>query len=279
MKYDDPLFSVQDKLCIVTGGIGQLGTQYTKTLLARRAKVAVWARDVRKEKIRGAFTPEEYDNPNLKFYKVDIANKQDIENALDAMEKDFSQTPDVLVNNAGIDTQPSAPPEVSGPFEHFPEDVFREVVEVNLVGCFLTCQAVGARMVRAEKGGSIINIGSIYGMLSPVQDIYAYKEEQTGVPFIKPVAYSASKSGVYNLTRYLAAYWGRKNIRVNTLTLSGVWRDTQDAQFQENYCARIPIGRMAQEDEYNGAVLFLASDASRYMTGSNMIVDGGWTAW
>ena len=95
---------------------------------------------------------------------------------------------------------------------------------MNLVGTFLMCQAVGARMAVSGKGGSIINIGSIYGMLSPVQDIYAYKEEQTGVPFIKPVAYSAAKSGIYNLTRYLATYWGKKGIRVNTLTPAGVWR-------------------------------------------------------
>lgn len=168
---------------------------------------------------------------------------------------------------------------MSGPFEKFPESVFREVVDVNLVGTFLCCQAVGARMVRDGKGGSIINIGSIYGMLSPIQDIYAYKEERTGVPFIKPVAYSAAKSGIYNLTRYLATYWGKKGIRVNTLTPAGVWRDTQDETFQANFCARMPMGRMSQENEYNGALIFLASQASSFMTGSNLVIDGGWTAW
>ena len=131
----------------------------------------------------------------------------------------------------------------------------------------------------AGLGGSIVNVGSIYGMVSPVQDIYAYKEEQTGVPFIKPVAYSAAKSGLYNLTRYCATYWGRAGIRVNTLTPSGVRRDTQDATFQANYTARMPIGRMAEANEFNGALVFLASDASTYMTGSNVVVDGGWTAW
>lgn len=188
-------------------------------------------------------------------------------------------TPDVLVNNAGIDTQPSAPPEVSGPFEDFPEEVFREVVNVNLVGTFLMTQAVGRRMVLAKKSGSIINIGSIYGMVSPVQDIYAYKKEKTGIAFIKPVAYSAAKSGIYNLTRYCATYWGKQGIRVNTFTPSGVFRDTQDKEFQANYCNRMPVGRMAQADEYNGAIIFLASNASKYMTGSNLVMDGGWTAW
>lgn len=209
---------------------------------------------------------------------VDIQSKNEINAFLDTLEKKWG-TPDVLVNNAGIDTQPSAPPEVSGPFEDFPEEVFREVVNVNLVGTFLMTQAVGRRMVLAKKSGSIINIGSFYGMVSPVQDIYAYKKEKTGIAFIKPVAYSAAKSGIYNLTRYCATYWGKQGIRVNTFTPSGVFRDTQDKEFQVNYCNRMPVGRMAQADEYNGAIIFLASNASKYMTGSNLVMDGGWTAW
>ena len=275
----DKLFSVENRICIVTGGLGQLGTQFAKELYARGARVAVWSRRVTPQRIKACFGAQALDNPRLKFYGVDITRKQSLNGVLDEMERVWGDAPDVLINNAGIDTQPSAPPEVSGPFENFPEEVFREVVDINLVGTFLACQAVGARMVRAGKGGSIVNIGSIYGMVSPVQDIYAYKKEQTGVPFIKPVAYSAAKSGIYNLTRYLATYWGKQGIRVNTFTPSGVWRETQDQTFQKNYCARIPVGRMAQEDEYNGAIVFLASDASRYMTGSNVVMDGGWTAW
>lgn len=256
----DPLFSVKDKICIVTGGLGQLGNEYAKTLHERGAKVVVWDCGT---------PPKDY---GYEYFQVDITKKDDINRALDQMEKIFGEAPDVLVNNAGLDTQPSAPPEVSGPFENFPEEVFREVVEVNLVGTFLCCQGVGARMVKSGKGGSIINIGSIYGMLSPVQDIYQK-------PFVKPVAYSAAKSGVYNLTRYLATYWAKENIRVNTVTLSGVWRETQSKEFQANYCNRIPIGRMAQADEFNGGIVFLASDASKYMTGANLVMDGGWTAW
>jgi NAD(P)-dependent dehydrogenase (short-subunit alcohol dehydrogenase family) len=274
----DPLFSVENKICIVTGGLGQLGAQYAKTLYERGALVAVFGRHVDEARIAKVFPADKYNYKNLKFFQVDITKKEQIEKALDSINEAWG-VPDVLINNAGIDTQPSAPPEVSGPFENFPEEVFREVVDVNLVGTFLACQAVGKRMVQAGKSGSIINIGSIYGLVSPVQDIYAYKKEMTGIPFIKPVAYSAAKSGVYNLTRYLATYWGRSNIRVNTLTLSGVWRETQDQYFQKNYCNRIPIGRMAKEDEYNGVIVFLSSEASKYMTGSNVIVDGGWTAW
>ena len=275
----DKLFSVENKICIVTGGLGQIGKNFVQALNERGAKVAVWGRTVNEERIAKTLGEQALSDPNLRFYAVDITNKDTMNAALDDMEAAWGDAPDVLVNNAGIDTQPSAPPEVSGPFENFPEEVFREVVDVNLVGTFLACQAVGSRMIAANKGGSIINIGSIYGMLSPIQDIYAYKKELTGVPFIKPVAYSAAKSGIYNLTRYLATYWGKKGIRVNTLTPAGVWRDTQDEIFQGNFCARMPMGRMSRENEYNGSLIFLASEASSFMTGSNLVVDGGWTAW
>ena len=274
---EDSLFSVKDKVIIVTGGLGQLGAQYVKTLHARGAKVAALATRVdaaRVNRVLGAIK----DSDRLLCAEVNITDKASINRVLDSIEAKWG-VPDGLVNNAGVDTQPSAPPEVSGPFEEFPEEVFREVVEVNLVGTFLMTQQVGKRMKQAGKGGSIINVGSIYGVVSPVQDIYSYKKEDTGIPFVKPVAYSAAKSGLYNFTRYCATYWGRDGIRVNTLTLSGVERSDQDPRFQKNYTNRIPIGRMAKAHEYNGAVVFLLSDASVYMTGSHVVVDGGWTAW
>ena len=274
---EDSLFSVKDKVIIVTGGLGQLGAQYVKTLHDRGAKVAALATRVdaaRVDRVLGAIK----DSDRLLCAEVNITDKDSINRVLDSIEAKWG-VPDGLVNNAGVDTQPSAPPEVSGPFEEFPEEVFREVVEVNLVGTFLMTQQVGKRMKQAGKGGSIINVGSIYGVVSPVQDIYSYKKEDTGIPFVKPVAYSAAKSGLYNFTRYCATYWGRDGIRVNTLTLSGVERSDQDPRFQKNYTNRIPIGRMAKAHEYNGAVVFLLSDASVYMTGSNVVVDGGWTAW
>ena len=274
---EDTLFTVKDKVIIVTGGLGQLGAQYVKTLHDRGAKVAALATRVdaaRVDRVLGAIK----DSDRLLCAEVNITDKASINRVLDSIEAKWG-VPDGLVNNAGVDTQPSAPPEVSGPFEEFPEEVFREVVEVNLVGTFLMTQQVGKRMKQAGKGGSIINVGSIYGVVSPVQDIYSYKKEDTGIPFVKPVAYSAAKSGLYNFTRYCATYWGRDGIRVNTLTLSGVERSDQDPRFQKNYTNRIPIGRMAKAHEYNGAVVFLLSDASVYMTGSNVVVDGGWTAW
>jgi NAD(P)-dependent dehydrogenase (short-subunit alcohol dehydrogenase family) len=273
----DPLFSVDGKIVLVTGGLGQIGSEMVKALHERGARVAIFSRSASVESARKSLG-DLADDDRVSVHAADITKKASIGRALDELQAKWG-VPDALINNAGLDTQPSAPPEVSGPFEDFPEAVFREVVEVNLVGTFLMIQAVGGRMRRAGRKGSIVNVGSIYGMVSPVQDIYAYRMERTGVPFIKPVAYSAAKSGIYNLTRYCATYWGRDGIRVNTLTPSGVERDTQDATFKANYTARMPIGRMARADEFNGAVIFMISDASVYMTGSNLVVDGGWTAW
>ena len=269
------LFSLADKTVIVTGGIGQIGKELCKGLLEHDAKVVIWEKSqVTEQKLKDEFGA---DANRVMAVSVDISSKESIVKAFEETVAAWG-VPHVLVNNAGIDTQPSAPPEVSGPFENFPEDVWREVINVNLTGTFLVCQVVGGAMAK-EGRGSIINLGSIYGILSPIQDIYAYKLEKTGQSFTKPVAYSASKSGLYNLTRYLATYWGKKGVRVNTLTPAGVFREDQDKEFQENYCARMPVGRMARACEYNGAVIFLASSASEYMTGANLVVDGGWSAW
>ena len=131
-------------------------------------------------------------------------------------------------------------------------------------------------MARAGRG-SIVNVSSVYGLLSPVQDVYAFRRER-GETFFKPVAYSVSKSAVLNLTRYLATYWAKSGVRVNTLTLAGVWND-QPQEFLDAFAARSPMGRMLDEREALGALVFLGSDASSYVTGSNLVVDGGWSAW
>lgn len=272
------IFDVSDRIVLVTGGLGQIGAAFARELHERGARVAVASRSADAQHLRDVF-PDIVESDRLIAVSMDIVSPASVNAGLDAIERAWGAAPDAVLNNAGLDTQPSAPPEVSGPFEDFPLEVFREVVDVNLVGTFVVTQAAGARMRAAGRPGSIVNVGSIYGMVSPVQDIYAYKEEQTGVPFVKPVAYSAAKSGLYNLTRYCATYWGRQGIRVNTLTPSGVGRDTQDETFQKNYTARIPIGRMADATDFTGAAVFLLSDASSYMTGANLVIDGGWTAW
>jgi NAD(P)-dependent dehydrogenase (short-subunit alcohol dehydrogenase family) len=208
------------------------------------------------------------------YCEVDVTKKSSIENALKVCEEIFGK-PTVLINNAAIDSPPSSPPEENGPFEDYPETSWDKVIDVNLKGVFLCCQIFGNAMAK-EKKGSIINISSIYGMVSPDQNLYQYRRDR-GEVYFKPVAYSVSKSGILNLSRYLAVYWAKLNVRVNSLTIAGVFNN-QDKDFLDNYCSRIPLGRMANFNEYDGAVVFLASDSSSYMTGSNLILDGGWTA-
>lgn len=270
----DELFTLSDRIAIVTGGMGQLGLEYSRALVARGARVAVF--DI-------AETPGQ-PNPDIDDaiarerilpLRVDITDPRSISGALEQVVRNFG-VPHILVNNAGLDSPPDAPPEENGPFETFPETSFDRVMDVNVKGTMLCCQAVGGRMAEAGRG-SIINISSIYGILSPVQDIYEYRRQQ-GETFYKPVAYSASKSAVINLTRYLATYWAKKGVRVNTLTLAGIFND-QPAEFLEAYLSRMPIGRMMNAEEVIGPMVFLASDASSYMTGSNVIVDGGWSSW
>jgi NAD(P)-dependent dehydrogenase (short-subunit alcohol dehydrogenase family) len=206
---------------------------------------------------------------------VDVTNRQSIEDGLARVRTELG-SPTGLVNNAAIDT----PPDVSaslenGPFETYPAESWDRVMAVNVKGVFLCCQVIGSEMARMKRG-AIINIGSIYGVVSPDQSIYEYRRTKNET-FFKPVGYSASKSAIYNLTRYLAEYWGESGVRVNTLTLAGVFNN-QDPQFLDVYQARIPIGRMAQATEYVGAVVFLLSTASSYMTGADLRMDGGWTA-
>jgi NAD(P)-dependent dehydrogenase (short-subunit alcohol dehydrogenase family) len=268
------LFNVKDKVVVVTGGLGQLGRQFTKALINGGAKVAVF--DLRNDEtmIAERFGSDK-DSPNILFCRVDIAQKASIEAGIAAVEKKWGIA-DGLVNNAALDSPPEAPPGENGPFETYPEDSWDRVMEVNVKGVFLCCQVIGGKMAEAGRG-SIINISSIYGMVSPNQKLYDYRRKK-GEVFYKPIAYSASKSSLLNMTRYLATYWAGRNVRVNTLTFGGVFNN-QSEEFLTQYAAHVPMGRMARADEYNGAVIFLVSDASSYMTGSNLVIDGGWTAW
>jgi NAD(P)-dependent dehydrogenase (short-subunit alcohol dehydrogenase family) len=206
---------------------------------------------------------------------VDVTDRAAVEAAAERVVAEWG-VPHLLVNNAALDSSPDAPPEEVGPFETYPEESFDRVMDVNVKGTLLCCQVVGGAMAR-EGRGSIVNVSSVYGLLSPQQDVYEFRR-RGGEPFTKPVAYSVSKSAVLNLTRYLATYWAKEGVRVNTLTLAGVF-DDQPPEFLEAYTARVPLGRMAEAREALGAIVFLASDASSYMTGANLVIDGGWSAW
>ena len=262
----DPLFDLAGRVVVVTGGLGQLGATYAGALAERGARVAIL--DV-------ADPPDGVEGEEVRVWRADVTDRSSLEAALGEIERTWG-VPHALVNNAAIDSPPDAPAEEVGPFEEYPEASFDRVMDVNVKGMFLACQVVGGAMAR-EGRGAIVNVSSVYGLLSPQQDVYEFRR-RAGEEFFKPVAYSVSKSAVLNLTRYLATYWARSGVRVNTLTLAGVAND-QPAPFLEAYEARVPLGRMLEADEAVGAVVFLLSDASSYVTGANLVVDGGWTAW
>jgi NAD(P)-dependent dehydrogenase (short-subunit alcohol dehydrogenase family) len=258
-------YDFSNDIVAITGSSGQLGSFYAEAFLEMGAQVI--GLDI-------ASSSNQIQHERFTFIEADVTSKKSLLNAVDVSHKKELH-PTILINNAGLDSPPSANSNATVRFEEFPKDIWDKVIDVNLTGTFLCCQIFGADMASRGKG-VIVNISSIYGMVSPDQSIYDYKRLD-GEAFYKPVAYSASKSGILNLTRYLATYWAKNNVRVNTLTLSGVYNN-QDREFIDSYTKRIPIGRMAHESEYIGPLMFLCSDHASYMIGSNLIIDGGWTS-
>lgn len=262
------LFDLRGRTAVVTGAAGQLGGEFVRTLLEAGAAVA--ALDLHLDNPKSQL--QRMRSRRLFSIEADVTRRDSLAAALKAIRGRLD-TPSILVNNAAIDTPPGKSGQSTGPFEDYPTSAWDAMMEVNLKGVFLCCQVLGGAMARGG-GGSIVNISSIYGLLSPDQRIYRYKK----IPFFKPVGYSVTKGGMLNLTRYLATYWAERRVRVNTMTLAGVF-NRQDPRFLRAYTPKVPLGRMADQTEYNGALLFLASEASSYMTGSNLVIDGGYSAW
>ncbi len=266
----DPLFDLTGRVAVVTGGLGQLGAVVSQALADRGAQVAI---------LDQAEIPEALSEPvatgAIRSFAVDVTSREAVADALASIEADWG-VPHLLVNAAAVDSPPDAPAVEVGPFEDVPLEALERVVHVNVTGVVVCCQVIGGAMARAGRG-SIVNIGSVYGLLSPDQSLYDFRRE-AGEVFFKPVAYSVSKSAILNLTRYLATYWGRSGVRVNTLTPHGI-ENAQPKPFVEAFARRSPMGRLMEANEAVGAVVFLASDASSYVTGANLVVDGGWSAW
>jgi NAD(P)-dependent dehydrogenase (short-subunit alcohol dehydrogenase family) len=264
------LFSLSGKTAVVTGACGLIGKMHCEALAQAGARVVI--ADVRLENCK-AFAKElgDYHIP----VEVDVTDEKSLLLARDFILS-LSESIDILVNNAAINDMfenPLLAGELSR-FEKYPVEMFRKSLEVNVTGVFLCSQVFGS--VMAEKGyGSIINIASTYGMVGPDQSIYV---DENGIQkFYKSAAYPTTKGAVINFTRFLASYWGKNGVRVNTLSPGGV-ENGQDDFFVQNYSKKTPLKRMAQPSDYQGAIVFLASDASSYMTGTNLVVDGGWTA-
>lgn len=275
------LFSLAGRTIVITGGYGMIGREMVKGALQAGANVAVLEPAPSEERTVSIFGSAVAAD-RLKAFQADVTSRETLERALEDIVG-WSGTPAGLVNNAALDSPPDSPANENGPFEDYPASSWDRVMDVNVKGVMQCCQVFGKSMADAG-GGSIVNVASIYGTVSPDQSLYQYRRDR-GEVFYKPVAYSASKSALYNLTRYLAAYWGPKGVRSNTVTFAGVFNN-QDPQFLENYRHKIPLhqkGRehlhgMAQASDYAGPTIFLLSDASRYMTGADLCVDGGFLA-
>lgn len=255
-----------------------MGTEFCRTLA--QAGAAVVVADLNSQLAKNLSDKMTGEGLQTFAAEVDVREPSSVEEMISGTLKRFGRL-DILVNSAALDPKfdpghldPGVMAPVSGAFEDFPLGAWKQALDVNLTGAFLCCQAA-ARPMLAQGGGVIINLSSIYGVTGPDQRIYQRPGEP---PRYKPVYYTVTKAAILGLTRYLATYFAGKNIRVNALTPGGVYHG-HDEDFVAAYSARAVLGRMAEKDEMNGALLFLASDASAYMTGANLIVDGGWTAW
>ena len=276
-------FSLKDKTAIITGGTGLLGSVYTHSLLSLGASVIIIDKKIDKTKFIKNLVKEynltkEIIN-KIKFVKCDITNKKQIDKSFKKIRSNLKNLK-VLINNASLVKQVGNDDlrDTYKPFLQMKQKDWEDFFSVDLTGTLLVTQKC-IPFLRKNGGGSIINISSTYGILSPDQRIYESLSHKNSKQKIeKPIGYSISKSGVLNMTRFLATKFAEDKIRVNTLTLGGVY-DNNPKTFVKSYSNKTPLRRMADKNEYAGPIIFLATDASSYMTGSNLVVDGGWSTW
>ena len=258
------LFGLEGQVAVVVGGAGRIGRALCQALAQAGARVCVLDCDAgRAEEVA---TDLQSSGLQCIAAAADATRPPDLERAVEEISRQLGR-PSILVNSAQFRGQGF----YSSAIDDYPLEAWNQVLAVNLTGVYLACQVFGRSMIE-HGGGRIVNLASTYGLVSPDPRIYG----DSGVN--SPVSYAASKAGVVNLTRYLAVHWRDKNVRVNCLVPGGVY-DRQGEAFVEQYCQRTPLGRMATAEDYQGAILFLVSEASAYMTGSVLTVDGGWTAW
>lgn len=267
------MFALDGQVALVTGALGRLGREYVATLAG--AGAVVGAIDIAGD--RSAFARLTDRGRRVHVELADLSKKDETDRAIEAIARALG-VPTVLVNNAGMGSSPAAAGNENGPFEDYSEAAWDTMIDSHLKTTLFATQAF-IRHYRAGKKtvGSIVNVSSTYGVVTPDQSIYDYKRTG-GATYFKPVGYSVAKSGVLNFTRWLAEYAAPLGIRANTLVPGGVREAGHAAEFVKEYEKRTPLGRMANDSDYNGAILFLASPASAYMTGATLVVDGGWTA-
>jgi NAD(P)-dependent dehydrogenase (short-subunit alcohol dehydrogenase family) len=262
---------LEHRVAVVTGALGLLGRQHCRALADAGARVVLTDLDG----AACARVAPEF-GPDALGVGADITSEQSVQRLREAVLAATGRI-DVLVNNAAINDKFEDPAKAveQSPFEAYPVALFRHSLEVNVTGTFLCAQVLGTEMARAGRG-SIINVASTYGLVGPDQSLYQMPDGRQA--FWKTAAYPTTKGAVLAFTRFLATYWGKAGVRVNALCPGGV-EAGQEPWFLEAYSRRTPLGRMARPEDYRGAIVFLASDASAYMTGATLVIDGGWTAW
>jgi NAD(P)-dependent dehydrogenase (short-subunit alcohol dehydrogenase family) len=273
-------------VAIVTGGLGRLGRQYARALTAAGASVALF--DLPSARTAPPVQALVDAGAPLSIHAVDATRRDDVDRQVARVAARFG-TPTILVNNAGLGSSPADAALETARFERYPESAWDAMIDSHLKSALVVSQSFieafrSARSAKAlaersaeRTAGSIINISSTYGVVSPDQSMYAFRRRD-GAEYFKPVGYSVAKAGMLNFTRWLAEYCAPFGVRVNTLVPGGVREAEHAPEFVAEYEKRTPLGRMANDDDYNGAIVFLASRASAYMTGSMLVVDGGWTA-
>ncbi len=268
------LFDLTGKTAVITGGAGILGQGFCRVLAEHGANVAIVDLSLVAAEDTATAISSTVPTDRLLPLACDVSDKKSVQ-AMLAVTLERFEAVHVLHNNAASKSSDLA--EFFAPFEEYDLAQWREIMSVNLDGMFLVAQAVGGQMARQGLGGSIIHTASIYGVVAPDNRIYE-GSRYLGHQINTPAVYSASKAGVIGLARYLATYWAGVGIRVNALTPGGIESGQNDI-FRKNYSNRVPLGRMGDANELHGALLFLASDASSYVTGQNIIIDGGLTCW
>ena len=253
------LFNIKNFVTIVTGSSRSIGLKIAAGFYEYGAKVIRIDLNLKKHKLY------KFDD-----YIIDLTKQKLVDRCVNEIKHKYGRI-DVLINNAGVTTNST---------NFYDEKILKKTLSVNLIAAYNLSNKV-CKIMSKRKKGSIINIASDMGIISPDHRIYEpnKKINYKGVNFNTPISYSVAKSGIISMTKYLATYWAKKGIRVNCVSPTGVKKQKQDKQFVKQLSERIPLGRMAKSDELNGAIIYLCSNASSYVTGHNLVVDGGRTIW
>jgi len=273
----DKIFNISEKVILVTGGTGQIGSNISKVFLDNGAKVVFLDKDMsKKEEIINDLKNDSKDlSVNAFFFKLDISIEDECIKVIRKIHQQFKKI-DVLINAAAIDAKfdHSVKDNFNKEFKNFPINLLIQSLQINQLGLIQITKEV-CKYMSDSKQGNIINLGSIYSLVSPNHNLYDFKNDQKS---IKPIDYVISKSFIPNFSRYIATFYAKDGIRCNTLIPHGIIQNPRD-DFVDNWKIISPIGRLCNIEELYGPFLFLASDASSYMTGATLIIDGGWTAW